>query len=232
MPNVFVIGGCNGAGKTTASLAILPQIVNCQEFVNADAIAAGLSPLNPDSMAVTAGRMMLDRIKLLRRSGVDFTFESTLAARSFAPFLRDCQAEGYTVNLLYFWLRSPELAVRRVAMRVASGGHAIPEVTIRRRYDRGQKNLVELYLPLANAWMIFDNSCITPDVMSEKDQLAQQNRITQGVKAAVAQALDRHRRLGKSVVVMQGDVIVTLKPEEIPPMPVAVVPLNVSKLTQ
>jgi predicted ABC-type ATPase len=101
-------------------------------------------------MAVTAGRIMLDRIKLLRRSGVDFAFESTLAARSFAPFLRDCQVEGYTVNLLYFWLRSPELAVQRVAMRVASGGHAIPEATIRRRYDRGQKNLVELYLPLAD----------------------------------------------------------------------------------
>ena len=223
MPNLFVIGGCNGAGKTTASLAILPQIVNCQEFVNADAIAAGLSPLNPDSMAFTAGRMMLDRMKLLRRSGVDFAFESTLAARSFAPFLRDCQAEGYTVNLLYFWLRSPELAVQRVAMRVASGDHAIPEATIRRRYNRGQKNLAELYLPIADTSMIFDNSQSTPDriaqsivnIMSEKEQLA----ITQGVKAAVANALDRHRRLGESVVVMQGDVIVTLKPKEIHPMP-------------
>ena len=158
MPNVFVIGGCNGAGKTTASLAVLPTLLDCQEFVNADAIAAGLSPLNPDSVARIAGRMMLERMQNLRQLGVDFAFETTLAARSFAPFLRDCQQRGYTVTLLYFWLQSPELAIQRVALRVASGGHSIPEETIRRRYDRGRRNLVELYLPLADRWAIFDNS--------------------------------------------------------------------------
>jgi predicted ABC-type ATPase len=158
MPNVFVIGGCNGAGKTTASLAILPALLNCQEFVNADAIAAGLSPLNPDSVAVIAGRMMLERMQDLRALGVDFAFETTLAARSFAPFLRDCKQQGYRVTLLYFWLQNPELAIQRVALRVASGGHSIPEDTIRRRYDRGRRNLVELYLPLADQWAIFDNS--------------------------------------------------------------------------
>lgn len=158
MPSVFVIGGCNGAGKTTASLAVLPTLLDCQEFVNADAIAAGLSPLNPDSVARIAGRMMLERMQNLRQLGVDFAFETTLAARSFAPFLRDCQQRGYTVTLLYFWLQSPELAIQRVALRVASGGHSIPEETIRRRYDRGRRNLVELYLPLADRWAIFDNS--------------------------------------------------------------------------
>jgi predicted ABC-type ATPase len=158
MPNVFVIGGCNGAGKTTASLAILPALLNCQEFVNADAIAAGLSPLNPDSVAVMAGRMMLHRMQDLRSLGVDFAFETTLAARSFAPFLRDCKQQGYRVTLLYFWLQNPELAIQRVALRVASGGHSIPEDTIRRRYDRGRRNLVELYLPLADTWMVFDNT--------------------------------------------------------------------------
>jgi predicted ABC-type ATPase len=158
MPNVFVIGGCNGAGKTTASLAILPALLNCQEFVNADAIAAGLSPLNPDSVAVIAGRMMLQRMQDLRSLGVDFAFETTLAARSFAPFLRDCKQQGYRVTLLYFWLQNPELAIQRVALRVASGGHSIPEDTIRRRYDRGRRNLVELYLPLADTWMVFDNT--------------------------------------------------------------------------
>ena len=158
MPNVFVIGGCNGAGKTTASLAVLQTLLNCQEFVNADAIAAGLSPLNPDSVARIAGRMMLDRMQTLRSLGVDFAFETTLAARSFAPFLRDCKQRGYRVTLLYFWLQSPELAIQRVALRVASGGHSIPEETIRRRYDRGRRNLVELYLPLADTWMILDNT--------------------------------------------------------------------------
>ena len=158
MPNVFVIGGCNGAGKTTASLAVLPTLLNCQEFVNADAIAAGLSPLNPDSVARIAGRMMLDRMQTLRSLGADFAFETTLAARSFAPFLRDCKQRGYQVTLLYFWLQDPELAIQRVALRVASGGHSIPEETIRRRYDRGRRNLIELYLPLADQWAIFDNS--------------------------------------------------------------------------
>jgi predicted ABC-type ATPase len=167
MRNVFVIGGCNGAGKTTASLAILPALLNCQEFVNADAIAAGLSPLNPDSVAVMAGRMMLDRMKNLRSLGVDFAFETTLAARSFAPFLRDCKQQGYAITLLYFWLQSPELAIQRVALRVASGGHSIPEETIRRRYDRGRQNLVELYLPLADRWAIFDNSIQPSQAIAE-----------------------------------------------------------------
>jgi predicted ABC-type ATPase len=158
VPNVFVIGGCNGAGKTTASLTVLPSVLNCREFVNADAIAAGLSPLNPDAVAITAGRMMLERLRFLRDSGVEFAFETTLATRSYVPFLRECKSRGYRVNLLYFWLRSPALAVQRVALRVASGGHSIPEETIRRRYDRGRQNLIELYLPMADQWAVFDNS--------------------------------------------------------------------------
>lgn len=167
MPNVFVIGGCNGAGKTTASLAILPALLNCQEFVNADAIAAGLSPLNPDSVAVMAGRMMLERMQDLRALGIDFAFETTLAARSFAPFLRDCKQRGYRVTLLYFWLQNAELAIQRVALRVASGGHSIPEETIRRRYDRGRRNLVELYLPLADNWMVFDNTQNSSELVAQ-----------------------------------------------------------------
>jgi predicted ABC-type ATPase len=134
MPNLYLIGGCNGAGKTTAALTVLPNVLNCQEYVNADAIAAGLSPLNPDAMARQAGRLMLQRIRELIQAGVDFSFESTLAARSFAPLLQDCKSAGYVIHLAYFWLRSPELAISRVARRVASGGHSIPEETIRRRY--------------------------------------------------------------------------------------------------
>lgn len=158
MSEVYVIGGANGSGKTTVALNLLPNVLNIFEYINADAIAAGLSPLNPESMAIQAGRLMLERLRSLANDGTDFAFETTLAARTFAPFLRDCKAKGYTVNLLYFWLRSPDLAVERVARRVASGGHSIPEDVIRRRYERGRNNLIELYLPLCDRWIVYDNS--------------------------------------------------------------------------
>jgi predicted ABC-type ATPase len=140
------------------ALSLLPNVLGILEYVNADAIAAGLSPLNPESMAIQAGRLMLARLQMLVEAGADFAFETTLAARTFAPFLRDCTIKGYTVNLIYFWLQSPDLAVERVARRVASGGHSIPEEVIRRRYERGRRNLVSLYLPLCDSWIVYDNS--------------------------------------------------------------------------
>lgn len=157
MPDLYVIGGSNGSGKTTVSLSLLPNL-GVVEYINADAIAAGLSPFNPESRAMQAGRLMLARLEEAARAGTDFAFETTLAARMFAPFVERCKARGYTVSLLYFWLCSPDLAVERVARRVASGGHGIPENVIRRRYERGRRNLIELYLPLCDDWMIFDNS--------------------------------------------------------------------------
>ncbi len=158
MPSLYVIGGANGAGKTTVALTVLPRFLQVFEYVNADAIAAGLSPLNPESMAMQAGRLMLERLQVLADEAVDFAFETTLAARAFAQFINGCKTRGYTVNLIYLWLPSADLAVERVARRVASGGHHIPEEVVRRRYKRGLKNLVELYLPMADGWMIFDNS--------------------------------------------------------------------------
>lgn len=166
MPQIYVIRGANGSGKTTVSLSLLPEL-EILEYVNADAIAAGLSPLNPESMAIQAGRLMLERLRTLADTGADFAFETTLAARTFAPFLRDCQGKGNTVNLIYFWLRSPELAVERVARRVASGGHSIPEDVIRRRYERGKRNLLELYLPLSDSWIVYDNSEPTFGMIAE-----------------------------------------------------------------
>lgn len=134
MPNLYIIAGCNGAGKTTASYTVLPEILECKEFVNADSIAAGLSPFNPESVALEAGRLMLQRINTLLEENVDFAFETTLSTRSYASFIKKARTVGYTVTLLYFWLNSPEFAMSRVAERVERGGHNIPEDIIKRRY--------------------------------------------------------------------------------------------------
>ncbi len=158
MPNLFIIGGANGAGKTTTAMHLLPNLLDIFEYVNADEIARGLSPFTPESVAIQAGRLMLERLERLSNAGVDFAFESTLAARNYARFLRICKTKGYTINLIYFWLESPELAMERVKRRVKSGGHNIPEETIRRRYERGRINLIELYLTLCDSWIIYDNS--------------------------------------------------------------------------
>jgi predicted ABC-type ATPase len=167
MPIAYIIGGANGSGKTTVALSLLPSLLGVYEYVNADAIAAGLSPLNPESMALPSGRLMLERIKILANQESDFAFETTLAARTFAPFIANCRNKGYTIRLVYFWLNSPNLAVSRVAKRVASGGHSIPEADIRRRYQRGQRNLIQLYLPLADSWLVFDNSQSITRIVAE-----------------------------------------------------------------
>lgn len=168
MPSLYIIGGANGSGKTTVSLSLLLNFLEVFEYVNADAIAVGLSPFNPESMAIQAGRLMLERLRNLADVGADFAFETTLAARTFVPFLQECKAKGYTINLIYFWLQSPDLAVARVARRVASGGHSIPEDVIRRRYERGRRNLINLYLPLCDGWMIFDNSASQFGLIAER----------------------------------------------------------------
>jgi len=158
MPKLYIISGCNGAGKTTASYTILPEMLNCREFVNADEIARGLSPFNPENVAIEAGRIMLNRIRELMDDGVDFAFETTLATRSYTSFVRDAQAKGYQVTLLYFWLNSPDLAIKRVAKRVAAGGHNIDEETIKRRYAKGIDNLFNLYMDIVDYWILADNS--------------------------------------------------------------------------
>lgn len=158
MPNLYIISGCNGAGKTTASYNILPEILNCKEFVNADEIAKGLSPFQPEKVSLEAGRIMLERIDDLLRTKADFAFETTLSTRSYVNTIKRAKENGYEVTLLYFWLNSQELAIERVKERVREGGHNIPEQVIRRRYNKGIKNLTNLFIPVVDNWMIIDNS--------------------------------------------------------------------------
>jgi len=167
MKKLYIISGCNGDGKTTASYTILPEMLDCNEFVNADEIAKGLSPFNPDEVAIKAGRLMLTRIDELLENGVDFAFETTLATRSYVNTVKKAQEKGYLVTVLYFWLNSPELAVERVRIRVKEGGHHIPEKTIRRRYDLGISNMFNLYIPIADYWMFIDNSKTPFEILAE-----------------------------------------------------------------
>lgn len=156
--NLFIISGCNGAGKTTASYTVLPEILDCREFVNADEIARGLSPFNPSSMAIEAGKLMLLRIEDLLQRDKTFSIETTLSTRSYVNLVKRAQKQDYRVCLLFFWLNSPELAMKRVAERVSKGGHNIPEGTIKRRYTASINNLFKLFMPIVDYWAIFDNS--------------------------------------------------------------------------
>ena len=143
--NLYIIAGCNGAGKTTASFTILPEILDCREFVNADEIARGLSPFQPEKVAIEAGRIMLHRIHDLLAKGTSFALETTLATRIYQQKIREAQQHGYTVSLLYFWLSSPELAQARVQTRVVEGGHFIAPDVIERRYWQGLHRLFDSY---------------------------------------------------------------------------------------
>lgn len=157
-PLVIVIAGPNGAGKSTTAPSLLRDALQVSEFVNADAIAGGMSAFRPDSVAIPAGRVMLERMQHLADARADFAFETTLASRSFAPWLASLKRRGYHVHVLFLWLESADLAVDRVAARVRRGGHNVPEATVRRRYARGLRNLFRLYLPVVDSWQMFDNS--------------------------------------------------------------------------
>ena len=157
-PLVIVIAGPNGAGKSTTAPSLLRDALQVSEFVNADAIAGGLSAFRPDSVAIPAGRAMLERMQHLADAEANFAFETTLASRSFVPWLARLKRRGYHVHVLFLWLESADLAVDRVAARVRVGGHNVPEETVRRRYKRGLRNFFRLYLPLVDSWQMFDNS--------------------------------------------------------------------------
>lgn len=167
--NLYIIAGCNGAGKTTASFTILPEILACKEFVNADEIAKGLSPFQPEKVAIEAGRIMLNRINELLKAGENFAFETTLSSKSYRTKVLEAQQNGYTVTLLFFWLQNVELAHERVKTRVLEGGHTIEPEVIRRRYYKGIQNLFDIYLPIVDGAMILDNSDRIPKLIALKE---------------------------------------------------------------
>jgi predicted ABC-type ATPase len=158
MPDVIVIAGPNGAGKSTLAPALLRDTLHILEYVNADTIAEGLSAFAPEDASFDAGRVMLRRLRELAGERKDFAFETTLASRFYAQWLSGLQTKGYRVSIVFLWLESSELAIERVMERVRVGGHDIPDETIRRRYDRGLKNLFDLYVPFTNAWSVRDTS--------------------------------------------------------------------------
>lgn len=156
--NLYIIAGCNGAGKTTASFTILPEIIDCKEFVNADEIAKGLSPFQPEKVAFEAGRIMLNRITELLEQNESFAFETTLSTRSYKQKIEKARQNGFTITLLFFWLQNIELAKERVKIRVSEGGHNVEPDVIERRYIKGIKNLFNIYLSIVDGALLFDNS--------------------------------------------------------------------------
>jgi predicted ABC-type ATPase len=168
MPRCIVIAGPNGSGKTTFAHQFLPSEAGIMHFVNADVIAAGLSPFRPALVALTAGRFLLRELDRLASDRSDFAFESTLSGRSYLGRLLRWKRAGYRIEIVYLRLASPRLALRRIAGRVKQGGHDVPSRDVLRRYDRGWRNFVNVYRPLADAWAVYDNSGSRP-ILVEKE---------------------------------------------------------------
>lgn len=158
MPKLYIISGCNGSGKTTASYTLLPDLLGYREFVNSDEFAKSLSPFNPSAVSITASRYMLMKINYLLGRLEDFSIETTLATRSLVKIIEEAHSLGYEVTVLYFWLNSPELAIQRVRDRVAAGGHNIPDNVVRRRYVMGLQYFFDTYIPICDKWILADNS--------------------------------------------------------------------------
>jgi predicted ABC-type ATPase len=157
-PRCIIIAGPNGAGKTTFAQEFLPKYANVVHFVNADLIAGGLSPLRPENAAIAAGRLFLKELDRLADNGADFAFESTLSGVGYISSLKRWKARGYRIEIIYLTLRSPQIALRRIATRVLQGGHGVPKADVLRRFQRSWDNFKRVYRPIADVWMIYDNT--------------------------------------------------------------------------
>jgi len=237
MPEIVVIGGPNGAGKSTFAYNLLLSEFGITEFVNADTIALGLSANNYNSVALEAGRIMLKRIKELYSEKKNFAFETTLASKTFIPFLRNAKEVGYKIAIAYFWLESSELAINRIKERVLDGGHDIEEYIVKRRYKRSVHNFRNIYIKLAYEWMIFDNSNDYPVLIAERfnneetvyinnifkkvmtsqikepKQSYRSKKICEAVERVWTKEMDRRRKLGLPIYVSINGKIIDLNPQ-------------------
>jgi predicted ABC-type ATPase len=209
-PSVYVVAGPNGAGKSTFARLFLPDYADCREFVNADLIAAGLSPFNPEGQAIQAGRLMLERIETLARLRINFGFETTLAGRGWLPLLHKLREQGYRLNMFFLWLPSSELAVSRVGERVQAGGHSVPEAVVRRRFVRGIKNFFDVYQQTVDGWLICDNSGAKPCIQDENGLSTISDKTQQAMQEAVKAAVTEHWRAGRPVYIWRDEQVMAL----------------------
>jgi predicted ABC-type ATPase len=162
MPTLILIAGPNGAGKTTFAKEFLPNEASCMRFLNADEIARGLSPLDPNAAAIHAGRLLLSEFQRLLQKRADFALESTLSGKTYVRHLQEAKALGYQIELHYLWISDPAESIARVKQRVSKGGHHVPSIDIRRRFHRSLQHLLDAYLPLADRWVVWDNRLSPP----------------------------------------------------------------------
>lgn len=186
MPKLYIISGCNGSGKTTASYTLLPEMWECKYFVNSDEFAKGLSPFDPDKASLSAGRFMVKRINYLLERKEDFCIETTLSSRTLMRTIETAREYGYSITILFFWIEDVELAIHRVKARVTAGGHNVPEPTIRRRYRSGLRHFFEDYMPESDRWMLADNTTVPFKLVAQgwqKNMVVQDNIKFEAIKA-------------------------------------------------
>jgi predicted ABC-type ATPase len=218
-PRIVLIAGPNGAGKTTFAMEYLPNEGDCPNFLNADLIAAGLSPFDPDAALIRAGKIMLDEIQWRLDKNDDFAIESTLSGNTYVPLLNDCRRRGYEVRLIFLSLSTPELAINRVRSRVAQGGHDVSEEVIRRRFELGARNFVSVYQPLADCWRKFDNSGEQPRVVDQSlpepsSRVSPCDDVAGALERAAVRALEIGRRTKTPVWAVNNGMIVNLLADE------------------
>ena len=170
MPKLYIIAGPNGAGKTTFAKEFLPHYARCSNFVNADLIAMGIAPFSPAAASIKAGKLLLREIDQFISRNIDFAFETTLAGRTYIHLIKDARSKGYSVHIFFLWIPNMHLATERIKQRVRQGGHHVPDADVKRRLDRSLSNFFSLYMPLADAWDIFDNSAAKPVLVVKSNE--------------------------------------------------------------
>ncbi len=242
-PTVYVVAGPNGSGKTTFASEFLPDFVKCREFLNADLIAAGLSPFAPETQNLRAGRLLLERIGELAAAREDFGFETTLSGRTYARLLAGLRRDGYRIVMFFLWLPTADQAVLRVANRVRQGGHAVPEADVRRRFAAGLSNFFRLYQPECDRWSLYDSSRLPPALiaweelgtitiidsdlfdqiqtqspedrpMSDKTRDTLTEQADAAFRQAAAKVVNLARQTGTPVIVCEGGRIVQKSPDD------------------